>query len=165
MKGKCKYMSSKLHYKGYTAEIYYSAEDNLIFGKLEGIKDLVNFHSDNTGDIVQHFHNAVDDYLELCAEIDKEPEKPNKIDITNGQLTTKECIDILQEEWDFAQQPSYVQAAIEGAILALEAQIPEKPVYRGSINGIIPLRCPSCNAELNEECRCCSNCGQRLEWE
>lgn len=80
MKGKCKYMSNKLHYKGYTAEIYYSAEDNLIFGKLEGIKDLVNFHSDNTDDIVQHFHDAVDDYLEVCAEVDKEPEKPYMIE-------------------------------------------------------------------------------------
>ena len=71
-------MGNKLHYKGYTAEIYYSTEDNLIFGKLEGIKDLVNFHSDNTGDIIQHFHDAVNDYLDLCAEIDKEPEKPNE---------------------------------------------------------------------------------------
>lgn len=76
-------MSSKLHYKGYTAEIYYSAEDNLIFGKLEDIKDLVNFHSDNTNNIVQHFHDAVDDYLELCAEIDKEPEKPYETNSCN----------------------------------------------------------------------------------
>lgn len=68
-------MSNKLHYKGYTAGIYYSAEDNLIYGKLEGVKSLVSFHSDNTKDIIQHFHDAVDDYLDLCEEVDKEPEK------------------------------------------------------------------------------------------
>ena len=87
-------MSNKLYYKGYTAKIYYSADDNLIFGKLEGIKDLVNFHSDNTGDIEHHFHDAVDDYLELCAEIDKEPEKPNE---------TNSC-DFCRKIWSNAEE-------------------------------------------------------------
>ena len=72
-------MNNKLYYKGYTAEVYYCAEDNLIYGRLTGIKDLINFHSDNTNDIVQHFHNAVDDYIDLCNEIEKKPDVPDDI--------------------------------------------------------------------------------------
>lgn len=58
-----------------------------------------------------------------------------------------------------------VEAALAVAIEALENIIPETPECRGSRNGIVPLRCPSCNNELNEEYRCCPNCGQRLKWE
>ena len=71
-------MSEILQYKGYKSRIYYSVEDKLLCGKIDHIKDLVSFHSESSISIVTEFHRAVDDYLKLCKEIGKEPDKPSK---------------------------------------------------------------------------------------
>lgn len=64
-----------LKYKGYLAKIEFSAEDMCLHGKIDGISDLVTFEADNASEIEKEFQAAVDDYLELCAEIGKEPDK------------------------------------------------------------------------------------------
>ncbi len=67
-----------LEYKGYYARIEYSSKDAVLFGKIEGIDDLMTFEGDDVRQIVEAFHEAVDDYLLLCEEIGKSPEKPYK---------------------------------------------------------------------------------------
>lgn len=64
-------------YKGYSARPEYSAEDGVVFGRLLGINDLVNFESENVEGLEEEFHKAVDDYLAFCSEIVKQPETPN----------------------------------------------------------------------------------------
>ena len=59
-------MKNILQYKGYFTKIEYSVEDRLLYGKIEGIKDLVNFESESVEEIEQEFKNAVDDYFGLC---------------------------------------------------------------------------------------------------
>lgn len=68
-------MNNVLEYKGYMARIEYSAQDHVLYGKIEGIKDLVNFESDSADGIEKEFHCAVDDYLELCEELGQSPDK------------------------------------------------------------------------------------------
>lgn len=55
-----------LKYKNYITNIEYSEEDNVFYGKIEGISDLVNFESEDLDRIEQEFHDAVDDYLLFC---------------------------------------------------------------------------------------------------
>ena len=62
-------MSNVLTYKGYSTRIEYSKEDNVLFGKIEGIADLVDFESADVEGVEAAFREAVDDYLEFCAEI------------------------------------------------------------------------------------------------
>lgn len=62
-------------YKGYSARPEYSAEDRIFYGKILGISDLVDFQSENAKDLETEFHKAVDDYLEFCEEIGKQPQK------------------------------------------------------------------------------------------
>lgn len=64
-----------LEYKGYFTKIYYSAKDQVLYGKIEGIRDLVNFESDSATTIEEEFHSAVDDYLLLCEELHQSPDK------------------------------------------------------------------------------------------
>lgn len=71
-------MNNILNYKGYTAKIEFNAEDRVIFGKIEGISDLVTFESLSSDGIIEEFHNAVDDYLSYCAQKGKNPDKPYK---------------------------------------------------------------------------------------
>ena len=68
-------MSNVLKYRGYTAKINYSAEDNILFGKIEGIIALITFEAENVAEIATAFHDAVDDYLVYCDENGIEPEK------------------------------------------------------------------------------------------
>ena len=68
-------MKSILEYKGYHAKVEIDIENKILDGKIEGIRDLVNFESDSVDTLEQEFHDAVDDYLEFCQEMGKEPDK------------------------------------------------------------------------------------------
>ena len=68
-------MSNTMTFKGYAARIEYDDEDGLFFGRIAGIRDGVTFHADSVEGLREAFHEAVDDYLETCARIGKEPQK------------------------------------------------------------------------------------------
>ncbi|MCI6729931.1 MAG: type II toxin-antitoxin system HicB family antitoxin [Candidatus Faecousia sp.] len=68
-------MKNTLEYKGYLTRIEYSVEDRVLYGKIEGIKDLVNFESDSVDQIEHEFHCAVDDYLQMCEDLGETPDK------------------------------------------------------------------------------------------
>lgn len=65
-----------MKYKGYSEKHFYSRDDNLWVGELVGIKDLITFDSSDINTLESEFHNAVDDYLSFCKEINKDPETP-----------------------------------------------------------------------------------------
>ncbi len=65
-----------MQYKGYAARIEYSDEDGCLVGHIAGIKDIVGFHGESVTEMRAAFEEAVDDYLTLCAETGKKPEKP-----------------------------------------------------------------------------------------
>lgn len=69
-------MSNTLTYKGYSARVEYDDDDGIFFGKIAGIRDGVGFHADTVTDLKAAFREAVDDYMETCAKIGKEPQKP-----------------------------------------------------------------------------------------
>lgn len=69
-------MSNILEYRNYRARVEFDADDGVFFGKLAGIRDGVSFHADNVPALVVAFHEAVEDYLETCRSIGKEPERP-----------------------------------------------------------------------------------------
>jgi predicted HicB family RNase H-like nuclease len=71
-------MSDVLEYKGYNASVLFSAEDEVFYGKLLGIEDLVSFEGTSVKEIKKAFREAVDDYLETCKKIGKEPNKTYK---------------------------------------------------------------------------------------
>ena len=62
---------SKIEYHGYHTYVRYSAADKVLCGKIEGIKDLVNFESESAVEIENEFHKAVDDYIAFCREVGK----------------------------------------------------------------------------------------------
>lgn len=68
-------MSGVLEYKGYHSKIFFDTDDMILYGKIEGIRDLVTFESTDAKNIEQEFQNAVDDYLEFCEENNKLPDK------------------------------------------------------------------------------------------
>jgi len=71
-------MKDILQYKGYFASVHFSAEDEVFFGKLLGINDLISFEGTNVNELKQAFHEAVDDYLQTCKDLNKDPDKAYK---------------------------------------------------------------------------------------
>ena len=69
-------MNNILEYKGYYTRINIDFESHLLHGRIDGIRDLVNFESETVTGIVKEFHSAVDDYLDFCQEVGKSPNLP-----------------------------------------------------------------------------------------
>ncbi|HLV43842.1 MAG TPA: type II toxin-antitoxin system HicB family antitoxin [Aggregatilineales bacterium] len=71
-------MTSMLEHKGYIGSIEYNDEDEVFHGRLEFIRDLVTYEGTDARSLKQAFQEAIDDYLELCAEEGREPDVPLK---------------------------------------------------------------------------------------
>ncbi len=71
-------MSNTIEYNGYIGTIEYSQEDKCFFGKLDMINDLVTFEATNANDLEENFKNAVDEYIETCKQLGREPQKAFK---------------------------------------------------------------------------------------
>lgn len=68
-------MKDVLTYKNFIGSVHFSAEDKVFHGKIEGICDLITFEGQTVSELIKAFHEAVNDYLELCKEACKEPER------------------------------------------------------------------------------------------
>lgn len=71
-------MSNTIEYKGYVGNIEFSENDGVFYGKVQGVRSLISYEGRNAEELINDFHLAVDDYLELCAERGTEPEKAYK---------------------------------------------------------------------------------------
>ncbi|GBD96938.1 MAG TPA: type II toxin-antitoxin system HicB family antitoxin [Nitrospirae bacterium] len=71
-------MSDTMTYKSYIGTVRYSEEDELFYGKIESINDLIMFEGKSVKGLKKAFHEAVDDYLETCRKMGREPQKPFK---------------------------------------------------------------------------------------
>lgn len=83
-------------YKGYRERHQYDPEDKIWFGEILGIGDLVSFSSYNESDLEKAFHDAVDDYLDFCKQIEKQPEVPHVRIVSGDLLDTEEGIIVHQ---------------------------------------------------------------------
>lgn len=71
-------MSTMLEYKGYLGSVDFSDSDEVFHGKLEFIRDLVSYEGTDAKGLKAAFHEAVEDYLELCAQQGRAPDTPLK---------------------------------------------------------------------------------------
>lgn len=65
-------MTDRLVYKDFIGTVHYSNTDEVFFGKLEGVNDLVTFEGASVTELKIAFEEAVEDYLALCKETGKE---------------------------------------------------------------------------------------------
>lgn len=71
-------MDNILHYKGYSGTVQYSFNDNMLFGKVLDVKNLISYEGQSVDELREDFEAAVDDYLAMCEENGVEPEKTSK---------------------------------------------------------------------------------------
>lgn len=68
-------MKNAMTYKGYAARIEYDDDDGILVGRIAGIRDGVGFHAETVEELREAFEEAVEDYLETCLKVGKEPQK------------------------------------------------------------------------------------------
>ena len=66
-----------LHYKGYTGTVDYEENESYLTGAVAGLRHACILYEGATlEELIQDFHNGIDNYLESCREDGIEPEKP-----------------------------------------------------------------------------------------
>ncbi|MFA7567792.1 MAG: type II toxin-antitoxin system HicB family antitoxin [Alkalispirochaeta sp.] len=60
-----------MKYKEFLGSVQYSAEDERFVGRIEEIPDLVTFEGRSVKELKQAFHDAVEEYIRLCAATDR----------------------------------------------------------------------------------------------
>lgn len=65
-------MKDKLKYKDFIGSVHFSSSDEIFYGKIEGINDLVTFEGTTVIKLKAAFKEAVNDYISLCQELGKD---------------------------------------------------------------------------------------------
>jgi predicted HicB family RNase H-like nuclease len=65
-----------LTYKGYTGHVEFDEEAGLFHGEILDTRDVVTFQGTSVEELIQAFHDSVDDYLDYCKERGEQPDKP-----------------------------------------------------------------------------------------
>ena len=65
-----------MRYKGYTGAVRYYDDDRAFHGQVIGTQDTIHFTGQSVDELERAFRDSVDDYLEFCTELGKDPDKP-----------------------------------------------------------------------------------------
>ncbi|MEB3360123.1 MAG: type II toxin-antitoxin system HicB family antitoxin [Synechococcales bacterium] len=63
-------------YKDYIGEVSIDQETQSLFGEVLHIRDTITFQGETVREAFEAFKDSVEDYLEFCKELGKEPDKP-----------------------------------------------------------------------------------------
>lgn len=53
-------------YNGFYGSVHYSSDDEVFYGKIEGVADLVTFEGDSVSALKNAFQESVEEYVSLC---------------------------------------------------------------------------------------------------
>ncbi len=56
-------MKDAITYKNFIGSVHFAAEDEIFYGKIEGIDDLITFEADNVKDLKEAFKFVVDEHI------------------------------------------------------------------------------------------------------
>ena len=65
-----------IEYKGYTGVFEFDPTVDAFHGRVVGLQDVVTFEGRSVEELRHEMEESIEDYLELCAETGKEPERP-----------------------------------------------------------------------------------------
>lgn len=69
-------MTTVVTYKGYTGTVDIDFEAGILFGRVTDLTDVITFQGTTVSEARQAFHDSIDDYLDYCKELGREPERP-----------------------------------------------------------------------------------------
>lgn len=140
-------MNNLMRYKGYIGSVEYSEEDEVLFGKVQGIRSLIAYQGQTIHELKQAFHECIDEYLEDCQNENKEPEKPYKgcFNVRVGEELHYEAAILAMQEPDGSLNKIVIEA--------LKEYIEKKkcPTYRSRSTRKISTRCKEIEIEAEND--------------
>ena len=68
-------MRDSLSYHGNVGSAHFNADDEVFYGRIVGVDDLVTFEGTTVADLATSFREAVEDYAALCRSVGKPARK------------------------------------------------------------------------------------------
>jgi predicted HicB family RNase H-like nuclease len=65
-----------MSYRGYKGYFEYDGKADIFHGQVIGIKDVITFQGRSIDDLKVALKDSIDDYLEMCEQEEKSPDKP-----------------------------------------------------------------------------------------
>jgi len=65
-----------IEYKGFTGVFEFDQSIDALHGRIVGLQDVVTFQGRSLDELRREMKESVEDYLEFCAEVGKDPERP-----------------------------------------------------------------------------------------
>ena len=65
-------MNNVMEYKGFTAKVEYSQDDEIFVGHVLGIDDIIDFEGSTVAELKKDFKNAIDLHIKICKEEGKQ---------------------------------------------------------------------------------------------
>ena len=63
-----------MHYKNYYGTVEVSVEDNILYGKVVGIRGLLSYEGKTVKELKQDFHDVIDEYVADCKRKNIKPQ-------------------------------------------------------------------------------------------
>jgi len=67
-----------IEYKNYHGSVHFDPEREVFYGKVEFIRDLINYEAEDAKSLIQAFKDSVNEYLADCQALNKTPDQPFK---------------------------------------------------------------------------------------
>lgn len=61
--------SDQINYNDFIGSVNFSTNDQIYYGKIEGISDLVTFEGNSVQTLTLDFHQVVEDYIKDCKDL------------------------------------------------------------------------------------------------
>ncbi len=65
-----------MEYNGYRAVVTFDDEIGILHGEVVDTRDVITFQGQSVDELKQAFRDSVDEYLKICAERGRAPDKP-----------------------------------------------------------------------------------------
>ncbi len=65
-----------MSYRGYNGYFEYDEKADIFHGQVIGIRDVITFQGRSIDDLKVALKDSIDDYLEMCEQEEKSPDKP-----------------------------------------------------------------------------------------
>ncbi|MEN6314832.1 MAG: type II toxin-antitoxin system HicB family antitoxin [Clostridiaceae bacterium] len=110
-------MKDVILYKNFMGSVHYSADDEIFYGKIEGINDSISYEGSSVEELKLAFHEAVEDYLELCKVNDKQPQKAYKGSFNIRISPELHCIAVQKATIQGISLNQFIENAIRDKVL------------------------------------------------
>lgn len=113
-------------YKGYTAEVELDLDVGVLVGRVLDIDDVIMFESARADEVYKEFTISVDEYLAVCAEQGKEPDKPHSGKFVVRTTPERHGLIVRAARESGKSMNTWIEEELESAAAATLARTPER---------------------------------------